>query len=500
MGESKKLDSKITARCRMSTCSKKQIRVDLLIIRPEIRMANRKRQISKRNLYVILFVLCFILIALPFFVVRFIPSTDLPQHLAQIRLLQDVLKNPHQDKYVVEWFGANTLVYYVLQLNWMIFEPIFTGKMAVLEIMLAWVVAILTLAQRTKHSIYSAIIACVFIFNASLYWGLLNFLIGLPVFVIWHFVVVSYTGKRSLRKQVVITVLITFLLFLAHALWLLFGILHLFITSLRRHLKIKEIAIQCLTLIPIGIYSALWFPRLAAIRAKLLFDTEAHWVTFPWERLYPQMLTDSLLGGLHGPTEVLTLVGIAIWIGFSIATNWKQIRTRTNKEFLYISMLMTLVALFAPEKYVNTIYFATRWAPIVMIFLLLALPPPRLHESILFTSVILILTVLSITTCIFWARFEKNENSGLEESLQRITENANVIGLDFVQGSELICGRPFLQTFAYAQVLHGGGLNFSFAEHHSGILSFARIDTLFRWTPGLEWNPDRVQYARFSLV
>jgi hypothetical protein len=55
-----------------------------------------------------------------------------------------------------------------------------------------------------------------------------------------------------------------------------------------------------------------------------------------------------------------------------------------------------------------------------------------------------------------------------------------------------------LQTFAYAQVLHGGRLNFTFAEHHSGIVSFARIDTSRQWTQGLDWMADRVRYQDFS--
>jgi hypothetical protein len=78
-----------------------------------------------------------------------------------------------------------------------------------------------------------------------------------------------------------------------------------------------------------------------------------------------------------------------------------------------------------------------------------------------------------------------------------IEEGASVLGLDFVQRSEIVCGRPYLQAFAYAQVLHGSRLNFSFAEHHSGIVSFAVEDSRRPWTLGLEWLPHLVKYRDF---
>jgi hypothetical protein len=466
-----------------------------------MRIAKRLRGHQKQLIFLMLF--CGVLVAAPFFLVHFIPSTDLPQHLAQIRLVQDVLKEPHQDKYAIEWLGANTLVYYLLQLNWMVFSPVASGKMAVLEIALAWVVSIFFLAHRKKRSLYGAALACVFIFNASLYWGFLNFLIGFPIFVLWYFIVIENRKRRATAGEIATIIGMSFLLFLAHALWLLVGLLLLAAAAIYRRAGVKEILVKALALVPVGIYSIYWFPKLAAIRTQLHFDTAAHWVTPPWERLFPQVLTDSLLGGLRGPTEALVLAGVAVWIGLSLLTNRKQIKKSTNKEFLFIGICLTAIVLFAPEKYVNTIYFASRWAPVAMIFFLLALPQPRLKEPVVFAGAALLLTILSFTTCFYWVRFEKYENSGLDESLQKITEDANVIGLDFVQNSELICGRPFLQTFSYAQVLHGGGLNFSFAEHHSGILSFAHIDTAYYWTQGLEWHPERVRvrdFARFDYA
>ncbi len=447
---------------------------------------------TERKQFIALLLLCIVFVTLPFVLVRFIPSTDLPQHLAQIRLLQDILKNPNQSEYMVEWLGANTLVYYVIGFNWMIFEPILAGKMAVLEISLAWVISIFALARHKQRSIFSAALACVFIFNASLYWGFLNFLIGLPVFTLWYLLVVNNRKIHSNVMVFILMALLSFFLFLAHTLWLLIAVIHVIVATIRQRPTLKEIGIRCIALIPVGIYSTLWFPKLTAVRTALGFDTTAYWIVSPLERIQPKWLLESMLGGLHGPTEALIIGSIIIWVGLIIKTNWGQLRVHVDKEFLSIGTFLILVVLLAPEKYMNTLYFGSRWAPVAMILFLLALPLPRIPGPIIVTIAILPIVILSFTTCYYWYRFNTIENSGLEESLKMITDDKRVLGLDYMQTSELIYGRPFLQTFAYAQVLHGGKLNFSFAYHHSGIVSFIRTEGAHRWTPGLEWYAQRV--------
>ena len=450
-----------------------------------------------RKQFIALLLLCIVFVTLPFVLVRFIPSTDLPQHLAQIRLLQDILKNPNQSEYMVEWLGANTLVYYVIGFNWMIFEPILAGKMAVLEIGLAWVISIFALARHKQRSIFSAALACVFIFNASLYWSFLNYLLGWPVFTLWYLFVIDYQKSRSIVLEFIIILTASFFLFFTHVFWLLAGIVFLVIGNILRKQNLQRWLLHCFGLIPVGIYSAIWFPRFAAARASLDFNLTAYWHFSPLERLNPSWLLDAVLGGLRGPSEVLVIIGIILWIVLSLKTNWGQIQARTEKEFLLAGIFLVLIVLFAPEEYMNTIYFASRWAPVTMIFFLLALPLPRIPRPLIITHAIFFLAILSFATCYYWYRFEAAENSGLQESLNRITNNTMVIGLDFTHESKFLCGYPFLQTFAYAQVLYGGKLNFSFAEHHSGIVSFARADRIPQWTSGLEWYPERVNPSDF---
>jgi hypothetical protein len=487
-----------------SSCSNPFFRVDYCTREPGGNMIDD--YCSEQKQFILLIFLCVVFIALPFFFVWYIPVTDLPQHLAQIRLFEDILKNPLQTEYSLNAYGANSLVYLLIGLNWIIFEPISAGKAVVLELALMWMISLFALAHRKKQSPSIAALACVFIFNTSLYWGFINFLLGWPIFILWYLYVIDHQKKRSFSKEGVIVFFISTLLFFAHALWLLVGLLLLLLGNILRKKTRQQWFVNCCGVLPIGIWSIIWFFQFAAAREHLSFDTTPSWHTSFLERLDPYWLAHSILGGIHGIAEPLVCLGIILWILLSIKTNWGNIRKKLEPELFLMGTILSCIVLVAPEKYINTIFFAQRWAPIAATFFLFSLPPPRVPELWKLGGVILVLSFFSSATSYSWCQFEKQENNGLEESLAHISDTPKVLGLDYLHESKYICGYPFLQTFAYAQVLHGGTLNFSFAEHNTGIVI---LDPAKKkkslWTEGLEWYPDKVKtedmkYFDYALI
>src|SRR5262245_39993679 len=65
----------------------------------------------------ILWAACALLLAVPFLCVRFPPVTDLPQHLAQVRLLHETLADP-ASPYRVQWLTPYALGYLPLAAAW----------------------------------------------------------------------------------------------------------------------------------------------------------------------------------------------------------------------------------------------------------------------------------------------------------------------------------------------------------------------------------------------
>ena len=95
-------------------------------------------------------------------------------------------------------------------------------------------------------------------------------------------------------------------------------------------------------------------------------------------------------------------------------------------------------------------------------------------------------------TALTWVAFERRELTGLADALERLPSKPRVLGLDYQQESPRVRGRPFLQTYAWAQVLHGGTLNFSFAAYPTSLVVF-RSSQPPPWTPKLYWYPSRLR-------
>jgi hypothetical protein len=431
------------------------------------------------------------LVVFPFFLVRFVPATDLPQHLCQVKLFIEHFTHPESTKgYFINWSGANSLVYMLLGINWLLFPPLAAGKALMLELACSWVIAVFLLAKRRNRPIESAVLASILVYGTSFYWGFINFLIGFPVFIGWYIYIIDQHEERKPLKQISIVLFFSVLLFLAHALWLIIGIVCLIIDIFRRHSPILQVFFNGIALLPIVIYSAIWYMGFSAARSSLHFNIAAHWLVQPINRLNPQWLIDAILGGIHGPMELLVLISIGIWCFFALFTNRGNIRSSIDLVFLWIGVFFTAIVFLAPEQYMNTIFFASRWTPIAMTFFLLALPLPKIRDIYLTAIPLLIVTFFFCTTGLLWYEFEEHENTGLTEALDAIPDQASVLGLDCVKVSTILCGRPYLQTVAYAQLLHGSKINFSFAEHQNGIIA---VNAANSWSPGLEWMAERVK-------
>src|SRR5215813_10159706 len=84
-------------------------------------------------LRVLLATVCCLLLAVPFVSVRFPPITDLPQHLAQIRLLHDAVANP-DSVYRIQWLTPYILSYVPLTLAWQLAPSESAGRIAMISL------------------------------------------------------------------------------------------------------------------------------------------------------------------------------------------------------------------------------------------------------------------------------------------------------------------------------------------------------------------------------
>lgn len=355
-------------------------------------------------------------------------------------------------------------------------------------LVLLWVGAIFLLASNRHRPFENAVLASTLVFNLTLYWGFLNFLIGWPFFALW----LIHSLKQIDKKGWFLLVILSLLLYASHVMWFLLGSIWLLVYSLLHWKGWKSALYRLSSLAPIGIAASIWYPQLAFARF-IRFDVAAYWITSPFQRLLPSYIVDSMFGGIKGHLEPSIALAILVWIVLALYSNRHNLKEKTDSQLLWCAAIFIAIMLFAPEKYLNTIYFSQRWFPCGVILLLIALPRPKFNRNVVLIVPITLLTIFSILTTKAWYLFEQRELSGLRNSLNKIPENQRVLGLDYVKTSSFIKGRPFLQIYAYAQALRGADLNFSFAEHSSGIVAYKKPRNV-PWTLGLDWNAEEVRY------
>ncbi len=436
----------------------------------------------------------------PFIVARIPPSTDLAQHVAQMRLVGEALRAP-DGPYTVQWFAPNTLAYGFVAAGWALASPIAAGRVALAGIAVAWIAATAFLAHTRRRGATAVVVASVFLFSHVLYWGFLEFLVGWVAFAI-------FTGLATAKGRPLTPVRIAGLfaaaiaLYLAHVLWLGAALGCVAIMSLADQDGARTTLRRIAPLVPVLIAAAAWSFHVRGERVAGGFDVGAHWYVPPWQRLAPAAFTDAAFGGLVGATEPMLLALVAVYV-VAGAVEAKR-KGGMDRGLLGASALLGAVALLAPDKYLNTASFAARWLPEALALLVLAVPPPAFRPSLLRALAVGGFVLFGLATAATWVVFDDEELDGFESALAAVPERARVVGLDFVRRSQLIKGEPFMQMFAYAQAIHGGTLNFSFAQHGSSPVRFRRV-RLERFTPALEAHPARfsrldLQYFDVALV
>ncbi len=462
--------------------------------------SNRVTPPSSDAAYLISAAVCAILISLPFLAVTLPPITDLPQQTAQIRLL---LESMSQDDtpYRVQWLHPNKLGYAPLLISWLATTPLAAGRLGVLLIGLLWVVALHGLARATGRAPAAAGLACVFFFNHLTYWGLLNALIGLPVFALWFILIERIqahrlpANHRLPAKHGLLLLATAGLLYSAHVLWLAAGLAWLTVATLVAHLSWRTLATRLAWVSPVLVAALVWYPQLQ----QSGFVSDTHWGRSPFGRLHPEWWLNSALGGLEGHVEPTLGLVICGWLILG-ALSWRRPNTgsgdRTDvghRGLLLAGTCFIVVALCLPAVIQSTIFFASRWLPVGVVLVVLGWPQPQMRPVFRMLVPYLVLASLVIATTAVWIDFEQRDLNGLPTALAAIPPEQRVLGLDLVRTSERIKGFPFYHLYAYSQVLHGGELARSFANFGSSLVVFRDMPRTFPWTEGLDWRAKKIR-------
>jgi hypothetical protein len=283
---------------------------------------------------------------------------------------------------------------------------------------------------------------------------------------------------------------------MAHALWLAAGLAWLALDtalSWRRRLLAEHLW-RWAAAAPVAARAAWWFATLG----DSSMATPALWASTPWQRLLPDHLAEAAFGGIPGRFGTLLLVVILVYLALVLIS--RRGLAGGDRRLASAGGMFFVFALVLPDKYTNTILFDDRWLPVALALLVLAAPPPRLPGRLLRSVpaglALLALAAQAAVTTAVWRRVETEEMTGLDAALAALPESPRVLGLHLGPPSRWLRGAPFFHVPAYAQVLRGGELNFSFAQFASSPVVYRRPRPM-SWTPNLELLPMYVKRSDF---
>ncbi len=430
-----------------------------------------------------------LMVAMPWLWVTFPPIADLPQQIAQLRLFTEALTDP-QSPYLIQWTTPNRLVYVLVWLCWKLFPVSWVGGMTMMSLGLLWVLSHHMLARSFQIPSAAAVLTGLFVFNSSVYWGLLNFLCGWPVFILWFVWTVRVIPQDRIDKRDwLVCLLLSLLLFLAHALWFVAGLFWLGMMMLWYWRLWKTSLFRGTALLPALLWAVYW--RISTMASSIYVHGGAAWDKMPWEKL--QLHDLYTFGAGHLKSDLaMTVFGLSLAGLFLGALLYrKELWKPERRPFLLAGLFFLLLYLFFPRRYNNTVEFDRRWLSPALIFLTLGLPlwTPKRWLQWLWSSMLVL--VFCIVTTMAWRDFDRNAVKGLPNALKQIKKGSRVMGLDFIKYHPRIGGRPFMHMVAYSQVYHGGNINFSFATFPTLLVQFKQVRRP-PWGVGLEWRAERI--------
>ena len=429
------------------------------------------------------FLICAGLVCVPLAFVSLPVGVDVAQHVAQVRLLDAWLAG-HHGSYELQWYAPYGLFYALVLPLWGALRPVpFSFAMQALLAVL-WIGGVHFLAWKRDRKIAGAILGSVLFFNPSFYWAFLPFLFGMPIFFVWVALVVRPPQKPWLDG--VGFFVLAWLLYFTHILWFLAALFVLgFHTLYARDWRsaVRRLLLASPPLAP----TIFWYPTLA----ERGMDSSALYFHTPTERLGLISFSHNAFGGVLGSVEMVVTLVLLAWIA---AGAIKADRAKIDSGLATVGVALLALYLLLPDVYHNTMLLSSRWlAPSLTIFLL-ALPLPPLPSRTRILAALGVVLAFVVATGLAHRQFEETDRAGLAAALEALPDEPRVIGLDYAKTSNVLRGRPNLQAFAFAQVLHGGELNFSFASFAPFPMVY-QPDHVLPWTPGLEWYPEHVTLA-----
>jgi hypothetical protein len=397
-----------------------------------------------RGAFWLCFAACAVLALAPLWIVKYLPMVDLPQHAAQISIWKN-LADPRfgfADYFELEYRTPYLAGYLLARLCAEFTSVLVALKIEISVSVVALPSALLFFLRRARVSRWWCLVGFPLAYGYSFRWGFLNFMLGVPVALVYLPVALAYARKPSVRAGIGLA-LFTIALYWFHGLLLGFCGALVGLAIVAAAPRLREVPLRALPL-------AAPLPLVAAWMAHDHARTDA---PLMWG-LGPFRLADLFTLYGYGQTA-MAAVYIALF-GLVVALRARGPEARRARDALPLA-LAAAVVLFCPFRLLGTAFIASRFNVLLVPFLLAWMRPaaPRAVP-------VALVGLTALVTSLLVPRFRAFDADARDYDVvaASIAPRPRLRPLIFLPGDTL----EFLHFPAWTQVEKGGLYGFSFAR------------------------------------
>jgi len=434
----------------------------------------------------LVFVTCLAL-ALPCLAFRYLPMTDLPQHVAVV----SIMRHLHDPAYGFSEFyvwALNRTLYgfpYFLALAFAYLIPVkLAVQLTVFLALLAFPAGVIMFLRATRRPAWLGFLAIPLMYHRGFFWGFMHFCWAIGLAFIAIALLVGPWSRRRAWAFMGLSLLIA--VTHIYGLLMLFGYSAAWLVAGRR----RELAGRLVWAIPSLLALGAW--GVLAAHAPGYGRTE--WLA-PFQRVME--LGHSILGGYADRSEAILL---GLWFAAALLLaapsapiSWRRIRELTvPTRAAYLFAAANLVAYFVLPVATPTakfIHFRHAVLAAMMVPLLIDRVPEKGPAKRACWLVVIAAMFAVPNTWWHLARFAR-EAGGFDTILESVPARSHIAQLTYDSNGSVMRTHPYLHFGAYAQARNGGMFAVSFPMLFWPIPIKGRDDSGVPSTPkNMEWEP-----------
>jgi hypothetical protein len=413
-----------------------------------------------------------VLLSLPFWVGRFVPLLDLPQHLA----LATVLASPAElgdslsRHFIAEW-GELTpywVPYGLLRLLAFLLPIELAARLYLTLYAFAFPFAGVALCRAFGRSAEAGLLVAPLAFNANLYYGFLNYSTAV-VLLLLLLAAFERTQARPTVARIVGLAVFGCVIFFTHVQVWAFVLLVVPALALMERPRVRRLSRAALALAPAGLLGLtwVWLTLISGARrdfGRLDAGLHARWEPLS-ERLlgFPAAIAGSFADGSDTACLALWAATLALLLVFLRPPGASDF-PGVAKRILPLLVVAVGGAVLAPHSIMGQWNIAPRFALLALLPLpaLLPVSNDRARERWVVAAAVVLCAVVGLNAAWHHHQFDR-EVGAFDRVLASIPPGQRLLGLAYDSSGRVLTRWPYLHFAHYYTVRSGGVVGASFA-------------------------------------